>query len=71
MSRFTPDGFSSRYSEAPLREPRQLGEVQFALCYQTATFSTHATEREAWIAHDTAVISGLNPDALAVVRRVR
>ncbi len=42
-------------------------EKQYLLTYETAKLSTHATEREAWIAHDTAVIRGLNPDALAVV----
>lgn len=42
--------------------------LAYAVFYQTATLSKHASERDAWIAHDIAVCTGLNPDALAVGR---
>lgn len=42
--------------------------LQWSLSYETAIISWHATEDEAWIAHDRAVIQGLNPDKLAVIR---
>lgn len=35
--------------------------------YCTAEMSRWPSESAAWIAHDSAVIHGLNPDALAVV----
>lgn len=40
--------------------------LPFAVFFETAVLATYATEREAWIAHDTAVCRGLNPDSLAV-----
>lgn len=35
--------------------------------YETAVVSRWASENAAWVAHDRALIQGLNPDKLAVV----
>jgi hypothetical protein len=40
---------------------------EWLVCYQTAELSRWQTESAAWVAHDRAVIQGLNPDALAMV----
>jgi hypothetical protein len=43
------------------------GRHRWLLCYETAVISCWASESAAWIAHDEAVIQGLDPDKLAVV----
>lgn len=40
---------------------------EWIVTYWTAALSRWPSESAAWIAHDVAVIRGLNPDALAVV----
>lgn len=40
---------------------------EWIITYCTAEMSRWPSESAAWIAHDVAVIHGLNPDALAVV----
>jgi hypothetical protein len=47
---------------------RYEGDHPWLLTYETAIISRHVSERAAWVAHDSAVISGLNPDKLGVVR---
>lgn len=42
-------------------------QYRWLLTYQTAVISRWPTEAGAWVAHDRAVLQGLNPDALAVV----
>jgi hypothetical protein len=43
------------------------GRYRWLVTYETAVMSRWASESAAWVAHDRAVISGLNPDNLAVV----
>lgn len=45
--------------------------ARVSLCYETAVIGRYATEREAWIAHDQAVLVGLCPDKLAVTEKAR
>jgi len=40
---------------------------EWIITYCTAEMSRWPSESAAWVAHDHAVIHGLNPDALAVV----
>jgi uncharacterized CHY-type Zn-finger protein len=40
---------------------------EWIVTYCTAEMSRWPSESAAWVAHDRAVIHGLNPDALAVV----
>ena len=40
--------------------------LYWTVTYETAVISRHATEGEAWVAHDHAVLRGLDPDKLAV-----
>ena len=52
-------------SDARTVKPGELRE--WLVTYETAVMSRWKTENGAWVAHDRAVMQGLNPDALAVV----